>query len=439
MYHFSADWVLLKSGFAADCRVSVESSGGIVAVEPGGAVAGEDRVAGALLPGMVNLHSHAFQRAFAGRTEFSGGGGDFWSWREAMYRAASRMSPEALASVTAYLGMLLLQGGFTSLTEFHYLTHAPDGTPYANRAAMADALAAGAAEAGIGLTVLFGVYETAGFDGAPLSDGQVRFGNSAEAALGMLARAQAQRSNMLAFGLSPHSLRAVPPDSLRHLAEAAGDHVPIHIHVAEQMAEVRACQAWLLDHAPVGPHWCLVHATHTDRAELRAMAASGAVAGLCPSTEANLGDGLFDFSTFSAAGGRFGVGSDSNVAADAFGELRLLEYGQRLRAQKRNVGTGASGHTGTALWQAACAGGAAACGRAVGEIAPGFRADFVVIEPAPEVAGDGPDFWLDAAVFSDPAPVRGVMVGGHWVVEGGVHRDQAAITARYRHALPGLR
>jgi formimidoylglutamate deiminase len=445
MITLAADYALLDDGFVRDVRIGV-AGGVIAAVTRGAAQPHDERVAGVLLPGMGNLHSHAFQRIFAGRSEHTQGGADFWSWRDAMYRAAAAMTPQHYAPVMAWLGKELLKGGYTAHAEFHYLHNQPDGSAYAPPTAMAEALAAGAAQSGIALTLLLGVYETAGFDGAPLHGGQLRFRNNVASARHM-ADALAPGHSDVGVGLALHSLRAVPPASLAAAVRDFAGHGPIHIHVAEQRAEVAACVAtlgappvaWLLDHAPVDPSWCLVHATHATAAEITAAARTGAVIGLCPSTEADLGDGIYDFPTHVRAGGRFGIGSDSNVMLDAFAELRLLEYGQRLRAERRNVAAGATHHCGRALWQEAAAGGAAACGRAAGRIAPGHRADFVVIEATPETAGAAPDFVLDAAIFSPlRAPARHVMVGGGWLVRDGVHRNEAAIDTAYEAALQAL-
>ncbi len=447
MPSLSADWALLETGWVARPLISHER-GTITGIGAGRAA---DHVAGALLPGIPSLHSHAFQRSFAGRTEFAGGGGDFWSWREAMYRAAEAVEPDTLAPVAAYLGMRLLEGGFTSLVEFHYLQNQRDGTPYAHRPAMAEAVVEGAEQAGIGLTLLFGIYQTGDFGGAPLQGGQVRFRTSPDAALAMLQHARAGEGEALRFGLAPHSLRAVPAASLTEAANglaAIDASAPIHLHAAEQRAEVTACLAaygtspvaWLLDRAPVGPSWCLIHCTHMTDAERGALARSNAVAGLCPTTEGNLGDGIFTMPAFVGAGGRFGVGTDSHVGLDAFAELRLLEYSQRLHARKRNVLAGQTGHTGRTLWQAAASGGAQAAARPVGALRVGCRADLVVIEPAPEVAGMKPDFWLDAAIFAaSPAPARHVMAGGQWLVRDGRHVRRRAITAAYERALARMK
>ncbi len=443
---FSTDHALLADGFHADIRITHED-GVITDIAPGRAA---HHIAGATLPGMVNLHSHAFQRSFAGATEYAGGGGDFWSWREAMYQAATTIEPDTMAPIAAYLAMRCLQGGFTSLVEFHYLQNAPDGTPYAHRPAMADAIEAGAIEAGIGLTLLHGLYETANFAREPLQGGQRRFRSTPDDTLRLLADAIPRQTPMLRFGLAPHSLRAVPPAALVRLVRGAATidpDAPIHIHIAEQRAEVEACIAtlgaapaeWLLANAPVGLAWCLIHSTHTTQDERQALALSGAVAGLCPNTEGNLGDGLFTLPDYVQAGGRFGIGTDSHVCLDAFAELRLLEYTQRLRAERRNVLAANSGHTARILWQAACAGGAQAAGRPVGALRIGARADACVILPTPETEHLPPDFWLAAAVFADDAqPAREVLCNGVWVVRGGAHIRAAEITRAYRGALRKL-
>ncbi len=449
MHRLLPDWVLLEDGFAAGRRIVVEQ-GAIVAVEDARSGEGGDRIAGALLPGITDLHSHMFQRSLAGLAEHAREPDDFWSWRRAMYAQAARIGAEEMRAIAAFVAMALLEGGYTGLVEFHYLFPLSGDS----RQALAEAVVEGAAAAGMPLTLLFGIYETGGFGGLKLADAQLRFQNSADQALRMLADAQPSVSADLRYGLAPHSLRAVPAASLARAVEGAAridPHAPIHIHVAEQEAENLACIAdraappvtWLLDHAPVGRNWCLVHATHTTREEKKRVAASGAVTGLCPTTEANLGDGIFDLPALREAGGAFGIGSDNQVSLDVFSELRCLEYGQRLARRTRNVGANQAGHTGRALWQAACSGGAEAGGRATGAIAAGFRADFVVIEPTFETAtlrgAEAPDFWLDAAIFAaTQAPARHVMAGGEWRVRDGAHLGRDAILRDYRAALRRL-
>jgi formimidoylglutamate deiminase len=449
-----ADWALLDDGLVSNVLVDIGGDGNILAVTPDAPDRHGEPVAGVLLPGMTNLHSHAFQRSFAGRTSLAVGGDDFWSWRDAMYRAAGHIEPEAMHAIAAYLAMRLLERGYTGLVEFHYLFNQRNGTRYADPTALADAVVEGARGAGIGLTMLFGIYETGGFGGRALEPGQRRFANTSAQALRMLADAQARSTPDLHFGLAPHSLRAVPPASLHDaVAGVCGidPSAPMHIHVAEQTAEVAACiatlgappVAWLLDHAPVAANWCLIHATHAAEDALRRVAQTGAVAGLCPSTEADLGDGIFPFGPFTEAGGRFGIGSDSNVCMDPCDELRLLEYAQRLSLRRRNLGPGRFGdeprHTGPALWQAAALGGAQASGRKIGRIAPGCRADFCVLAPNIETQGAGPAAAVDAAIFAPgDRPVRHVMAGGTWLVRDGRHRAAETMTAAYRAALAGL-
>jgi formimidoylglutamate deiminase len=436
---------LLDDGFHANVRISIANRD-IVSVTPNSpAQPGDEILPGLLLPGTPNLHSHAFQRAFAGLTEFTGGGGDFWSWREAMYRTAACITPETCTAISAWVAKELLKGGYTTLAEFHYLHNRPDGARYAPVTTMARAVAEGAACAGIALTLLIGIYEAGGFDGAPLALGQKRFSNSAADALAMADNLS--NDNDMIVGLALHSLRAVPPASLHRAAADFAGRGPIHIHVAEQRAEVQACiatlgappVAWLLDHAPVDAAWCLVHATHATDAEITAVARTGATIGLCPTTEANLGDGIFALPTLTDSCGLFGIGSDSNVTLDAFSELRLLEYSQRLHIEKRNVSVTGDGHTGRALYQSAATGGARACGRPAGHIAPGHRADLITIDATPETAHRPPDFWLDAAIFAaQRTPARHVMVGGTWQIRDFTHRNETAIDAAYHAALKSL-
>jgi formimidoylglutamate deiminase len=446
--HLIADWALLEDGFAPNVHITV-ANGLLTAVsrEPLPGAEHAERLPGVTLPGMPNLHSHAFQRVFAGLTAHTGGGGDFWAWRTSMYRAAAQITPELYAPITAYLAKELLKGGYTSLAEFHYVQRTPEGTLYPNRTEMAEAIFQGAAQAGIGLTLLVGLYETAGLDAAPLAPTQRRFLSTAEDALATAA--QLQSAHPGAVGLALHSLRAVPAATLATALPAfttALPHAPIHIHVAEQQAEVQACIetlgappiAWLLQNAPVGPHWCLVHATHATPTELRQAAATGAIAGLCPSTEADLGDGIFNLPTWQDAKGRYGIGSDSNILLSAPGELRLLEWGQRLNLQRRNITATPGIPCGRNLWQHAAQGGAQACGLHAGTLTQGHRADLVVLNTTPESAALAPDFVLDAAIFAAPNPIRHVMANGLWQVRDGRHRNETEIDARYAAALQAL-
>ncbi|MBS0381909.1 MAG: formimidoylglutamate deiminase [Proteobacteria bacterium] len=392
------------------------------------------------LPGMPNLHSHAFQRAMAGLAERRGPGGDsFWTWRETMYAFASRIDPDQLHAIAAQLYVEMLKAGYTRVCEFHYLHNAPDGKPYADPAVMSRAIIEAARETGIGLTLLPVLYMTGGFDGRALSDRQCRFGLTVEAYLRLLESLVALESSSLRVGIALHSLRAVPESAMREvLASPLSQNRPTHIHIAEQIGEVQDCLAvrkarpvqWLLDHAEVDARWCLVHATHLDAAEMHDIAQSGAVAGLCPTTEANLGDGLFPLAAYLDANGVLGVGSDSHISVSPVEELRWLEYGQRLATRHRNIAareTDAS--VGETLWAAALAGGRRASGLADGA----EHADVVVLDDAsPLLAARNERSVIDSFLFAGSTPlVRDVLTGGEWVVRGFHHHDEDRIAARY--------
>jgi formimidoylglutamate deiminase len=399
-----------------------------------------------VLPGMPNLHSHAFQRAMSGLAERRGPGNDsFWSWRETMYAFAAKVGPEALQAVAAQLYVEMLKAGYTHVCEFQYLHHQPDGRPYADSAQMSLALVEAAREAGIGLTLLPVLYMTGGFDGRPLSVRQRRFGHEVDAYLRLLERLHALRGPMLEVGVALHSLRAVPPQAIDAVSSATiTAAMPIHIHIAEQTAEVDECVAvrgappvaWLLDHAPVDARWCLVHATHLTTAETAALARSGAVAGLCPTTEANLGDGLFPLAPFVDADGTLGIGSDSHVSVSPVEELRWLEYGQRLLTRQRNIVTRHEGErAGERLWRAALQGGERASGL------DGRRADWLVLDDAsPLLAARSSAEALDSFIFAGNTPlVRDVLVDGRYCVRDGQHADEQRIAARFRRSVSLLR
>jgi len=405
-----APWALLPSGWARDVLLAWDANGRFTTVRPGAAASGDvPRAAGPVLPGMPNLHSHAFQRGFAGLTEYRSlpQGGDpagadsFWSWRTLMYSFAQRVSPDTLEAIATQLYIEMLRAGYTSVCEFHYVHHDVGGRPYADAAEMSLRLLRAAQRTGIGMTLLPVLYQTAGFGGKPALDEQRRFLHDTDAMLALLHRlAPACMESGARLGLAPHSLRAVPHDSLAHAL--AGLHAmdptaPVHIHIAEQQREVDDCIAWsgvrpvewLLDHADVDARWCLVHATHMDWDERRRLAHSGAVAGICPTTEANLGDGVFEAAPYLAQHGAWGIGSDSHASVSVAEELRLFEYGQRLGLQQRNV-LASESHMQVAdrLYLEAVAGGARATGRAVAGLVPGQQADFVVLDSAhPTLAG----------------------------------------------------
>lgn len=438
---------LLEAGWARNVRLTL-SDGVIARVETDVARAAGEDAYGPALPGLPNLHSHAFQRGMAGLAEARGPSADsFWTWREVMYRFTGRLRPEDLQAIAAQAYVEMLETGFTRVGEFHYLHHDQGGVRFANPAEMAVAIAAAAADAGIGLTLLPVFYARSGFGGASPTAGQARFINDLDGFARLLDESRAAVAPLpgAVVGLAPHSLRAVTPEELTALVGLAGD-LPMHIHIAEQTKEVDDCQAWsgarpvewLLANAPVGPNWCLVHATHMTPAETGALARSGAVAGLCPITEANLGDGLFPAVEYAEAGGCFGIGSDSNVMIDAPEELRLLEYGQRLARRTRNVLARDAGRsTGADLYRGAVAGGAQALGRPAAVLAMGAAADFVSLDPThPTLVARADDAILDSLVFAGRRDmVDGVWRGGAKLVTNGRHHRRVEIAARYRQAL----
>lgn len=441
------DHALLAHGWARNVGLDIEG-GTIAAVQPDASPEGRERVAGIALPGMPNLHSHTFQRGMAGLAETRGPEGDsFWTWRQVMYRFLGSLTPDDVEAIAAFAMMEMLEGGFTALAEFHYLHHDAQGRPYADLAELSGRIAAAAQETGMGLTLLPVFYAQGGFGGVEPTEGQRRFINGVESYARLLegARKAVTGIDDAVIGIAPHSLRAVTPESLNEVVAMAGEG-PVHIHIAEQVKEVEDCLAWsgqrpvawLLDHAPVDQRWCLIHATHLDAQEVQRIAASRAVAGLCPITEANLGDGIFEGVDYLANGGRFGVGSDSNIEISAPGELKQFEYSQRLKHRARNVLTEREGQsTGRSLYEKALAGGAQAFGRRVGAIAEGYRGDLVVLDSEhPDLATVSGDRWLDSYVFvAGKAAIDTVFVAGRDVVRSGRHMSRDAIRARYGRAM----
>jgi formimidoylglutamate deiminase len=456
---------LLAEGWRRDVLLAWDGAGDLTRVAPDAAAPPGAARADYVMPGMINLHSHAFQRALGGLTERAGslenGTPDsFWTWRELMYRFANRITPEQMEAVAAQLYVECLRHGYTAVCEFHYLHHDVDGSPYADPAETARRIAAAAQAAGIGLTLLPVMYAYAGFGEAPLKPEQRRFRGDPALVLRIAEALESLRGPQLEVGAAPHSLRAVAIGQLKDLARALPAARPLHIHIAEQALEVRQCLdatgrrpvEWLLDQAGIDARWCLVHATHLTDGEVAALAASGAVAGLCPTTEANLGDGLFPLAPYIAAGGRFGIGSDSHVSHSPVEELRWLEYGQRLLHGRRNVAAGVSaGAAGAAgagqrdvaafLWQQSLLGGAQASGRRLGVLASGRRADLLVLDSDhPNLDGAAPEDVLGRFLFcGNDNLVRDVLAGGRWTVRNGRHPAQDAIAARYKTALRQLR
>jgi len=435
---YYARQALLASGWARDVRISVDD-GVISAVEQGGAPKGAERLPGPVLPGMANLHSHAFQRAMAGLTDVRAAAhDDFWSWRELMYQFMERLTPEQAQAIAAQVYIEMLQHGYTAVAEFHYVHHPAE---------MLDRHLAAARETGIAITLLPSLYRWSGFGAKPLEPRQRRFASDVRSVLEAVARVP--RSADVNVGVAPHSLRAVDPQSLQELVAAVDEHTPIHIHAAEQTREVEECTLalhkrpveWLLENCPVDGRWCLVHATHLQPGEATALAASGAVAGLCPTTEADLGDGIFPLVGYRGASGRWGIGGDSHVSRDPAEELRLLEYVQRLVGRRRNINiSSTSPAVGTTLWLEAAAGGAQALGREMGALAPGKRADLVVLDGEhPDLASRTGDAIANALVFSGTSGlVRDVMVAGRWVVRERQHAQQDAAARRYARAVAEL-
>jgi formimidoylglutamate deiminase len=441
---FFFDHALLPDGWASDVRVEV-AGGAIAQVTRAARRDGAEHIAGIAIPGMPNLHCHGFQKGMAGLAERRGPDHDsFWTWREVMYRFLGVLTPDDVEAITSYAYMEMLEAGFTAVGEFHYLHHDVDGRPYGDVAELTARVAAAAAQTGIGLTLLPSFYAYGGFGGAPPAAGQRRFINDPDTFLEIVSRARTIAAALpdANVGIAPHSLRAVTPASLATVLKVAPDG-PIHIHAAEQTKEVEECVAalghrpveWLLANCNVDPRWCLVHATYMTAAETRALAESRAIAGLCPLTEANLGDGIFDADHYLPAGGRFGVGTDSNIEIHAAAELRTLEYNQRLRHRARNVLARQEGcSVARRLYADALAGGAQALGRRIGSIEPGRRADIVVLDADhPDLAGSRGDLWLDKYVFvAGRRLVKTVLVGGVKMVEDRAHCAQAAIVNRYR-------
>lgn len=426
---------LLPDGWAPDVRIEVAPDGTILEVVAGVPQADAEVLDGPVVAGMPNLHSHAFQRAMAGAAERrASGDDDFWSWRQAMYALAATLEPDALYALARDVYRAMLVAGYTAVAEFHYLHRDPRGDWYADRAATSRALVAAARDAGIAICLLPALYAHGDAGGMPLGERQRRFATDVDDVLAIAETVRREHAGdpSVVVGVCAHSLRAVTPDELRALVDGSPRGVPVHLHVAEQEREVAAVQAalgarpvaWLLAHHEVDARWCLVHATHLDDAERDGLARSGAVAGLCPTTEANLGDGLFALAPYLAAGGRFGIGSDSNVSIAPVEELRWLEYGQRLVHRRRIIAATQPGAScGETLYAGAAAGGARACGIRAGALVAGARADLVALDDTQEpVAGAPPHELLDRYVFAtDRAAPRHVMVGGRWRVRDGAH------------------
>jgi formiminoglutamate deiminase len=443
-----AEVALLPDGWARDVRLEI-SNGRFSRLQRDASSQPGDEIVEVLLPGVANVHSHGFQRGMAGLTEYRGPDADnFWSWRELMYRFVGRMTPDDIEAITAMAYVEMLESGFTRVGEFHYVHHDRDGRVFANPAETAARVAAAAQHTGIALTLLPVFYAHSNFGGRPPTEGQRRFVTQPDQYAKLLDASRRIAASLpdARVGVAPHSLRAVTPEELQAVIALAGDR-PIHIHAAEQVREVDDCKSWsgttpvrwLLDHASLDERWCLVHATHLDDAEINGLARSGAVAGFCPVTEANLGDGIAPAAPFMAAGGTLGIGTDSNVSISVREELRQLEYAQRLRDRSRNVlGARGAHSTGRTLFAEAQRGGGQALGEYAG-LAEGLGADcFSLARDQAPMPRDNDDALLDSFIFAPAPQVQHAWRGGRKVVSAGVHFARRAVRERYDHCLRGL-
>ena len=442
---------LLANGWADDVSIDIDADGDIAGVQSGVAGASD----GCLLPGIANVHSHAHQRAMAGLAERAGGGDDdFWGWRALMYRFLDAVQPEHLRAIAAQLYVEMLKAGYTRVAEFHYLHHQSGGGRYENIAEMSLQILAATIDTGIGITHLPVYYQFGGFGERPMSEKQLRFANDPAHFLTLFEALKNEigHDKNTTLGIAAHSLRAINKETFGEILDALAKHgaLPVHIHIAEQSGDVDECIAWsgarpveyLYENFAVDRNWCLIHATHMTDFETAQLAASGAVAGLCPTTEANLGDGFFNAARYLAEGGGLAIGSDSHISVSPVEELRWLEYGQRLVHRSRNrLSAGCGLGTGRRLYDLAVAGGARACGHNSGVIAPGKRADFIVLDTAhPLLCERRGDELLDSWIFSgNQNTVRDVYVGGRRVVENGRHASESEIRQRFRCALKALR
>ncbi|WP_317056199.1 formimidoylglutamate deiminase [Roseovarius rhodophyticola] len=446
-----AQQALLPDGWAKDVSIHIDAEGRIESVTPSSEPQGQRM--GLLLPAPVNAHSHAFQRAMAGLTERRGPDGtdSFWTWRRLMYRFLDRLTPDHVEAIAALVQMEMLEAGYATNVEFHYLHHAPDGTPYARLSEMAERIAAAAEATGTGLTLLPVHYQFGGCDGRPLGPGQVRFGNDADRYARLVEDCHAIVKTLpadTALGVAPHSLRAVSREDVLRAADLfpAG---PVHMHLAEQVAEVEEVEAaygarpveWLLDNADLSERWCLIHCTQMQPDETTRMAKTGAVAGLCPITEASLGDGIFDGVRWVQAGGQMAVGSDSNIRISLCEELRQLEYSQRLRDRSRAALATGAHSTGRAMFDAIFQGGAKAAGRQTGRIENGAWADLLALDMEHvDLVGLDDDTALDSFIFAGSnAMVDGVWSAGRHVVQAGRHINRDRIVRAYAAATAELR
>mgnify|MGYP000008479121 FL=1 len=449
---FFAERALLPTGWSNNVRLEVSADGLLTSVQADADRQGAELLSGPVVPGMPNLHSHAFQRAMAGLAEVAGNPNDsFWTWRDLMYRLVGQISPEQLGVIARQLYIEMLKGGFTSVAEFHYVHQDADGKPYANPAELALQVSQAARSVGIGMTLLPVLYSHSGFGGLAPNEGQRRFINSTQSYLDLHNQLRPILSEQpaQALGLCFHSLRAVTPRQISEVMAASDKHCPVHIHIAEQQKEVDDCLSWsgrrplqwLFENVDVDSRWCLIHATHAQADEVTSMARSGAVAGLCLTTEANLGDGIFPAVDYIAQGGRWGVGSDSHVSLSVVEELRWLEYGQRLRDQRRNrLHRADQPMVGRTLYDAALSGGAQAMGQPIGALEVGKRADWLVLDGNdPYLSTASGDAILNRWLFAgSDRQIREVMVNGRWVIRDGRHADEEYSSRAFAQVLREL-
>ncbi|GJL65057.1 MAG: formimidoylglutamate deiminase [Nitrospirales bacterium] len=446
----TAKEALLATGWAQNVEIEIDNAGRIAAVRPDAPSA--KNATQIILPAFSNLHSHAFQRAMAGLTEARGRDGQdsFWTWRTLMYRFLDHLGPDDIEAITAFAQMEMLEAGYASVAEFHYIHHGPGGGRYDDASELSTRIMAAAGKTGIGLTLLPVLYERGGCDNRPLAGGQKRFAHNIDTFAKLVDDARNSASMLdddAVVGVAAHSLRAVHAESLYPLARLAGA-APIHIHIAEQMAEVEEVKAaygkrpveWLFDHHEINEQWCLVHATQMKSHETKSLATSGAIAGICPITEANLGDGIFDGAEFLHQGGRYGVGTDSNVRISLTEELRLLEYSQRLKSHARAVMASDKKSTGRVLFEEAASSGAQAAGRESGSVEVGKFADLIALDGRSHYLADrSGDTILDSYIFAgDDRLVTDVWSAGRHMVTGGRHKHREAIVLRYRETMAGL-
>ena len=444
---------LLPDGWANNVHITIDANGMITAVNRDSTAESGQQSLDCLLPGIANIHSHAFQRALAGRTERGSDRKDsFWTWRTLLYRFVAQINPDNLRQIATQLYIEMLKAGYTAVAEFHYIHNQPGGQPYDDPAAMSQALIDAASATGIQLTLLPALYMQGGFGGLPTEASQQRFLSTVDSYLERLTMLTSAPAPHCQVGIAFHSLRAVSPEAIDAVLlwrKQHGANIPVHIHAAEQQQEVADCiqcfgmrpVEWLLSRG-IDDSWCIVHATHLTPEEITALAPTGAVAGLCPTTEANLGDGIFPLAEYLAAGGQIAIGSDSHVSVSPIEELRWLEYAQRLNCQQRNLAASTDEpHTGKRLLQSVLAGGARALGRSTqGQIAPGCAADLIEINTNhPTLAECGNEELLDCLVFSgNHNPVRQVMTRGQWVIRDGHHELESSAAEGYQKVLRSM-